>query len=273
MATELDSNAPVGATVPMAAPVISGAARTALVNRMDNVVKENPTNPYLAQVESLEVVDAATYQVADHCLGRIIEERGKLRADLLRPIDEAKAALKKLTALFDRVDGPWKTAEVTLRRRMAVYKTAEARRLVEEKAAREREARHQMEEADRARREAEEIARRARMQVAHAEQVRLQQEAKLRLEESRYHVEEAYKAAAESTPRPTAAINTTTRTVRRWRIVDLNEFLLAIANQEVPAHMAEPNASNINAHFAIAPKEVAAWPGVEVYEEVVIVRK
>src|SRR3990167_2647018 len=148
-----------------------------------------------------------------------------------------------------------------VRAKMQDYKREEARQLAEaQRAADAATAKltQQLEEAE----ETAQSARTAQMRE--------------RLAAKRDQLATAIEEVAAEVPEATTAAGSTTRTVTRWKLADmengLETVLRGVLAGKIPAAAITLNEVYINRKMT-EPETVASWPGFEVYEDVVIVRR
>lgn len=217
------------------------------------------TSPILARTTQLQVTNAASYAVADGLLARLREARKTIEIKLSSILDPINEARKAALELKHSLDDPLETAETSLRAQMKTYKLSEHRQALEA----ERKAR---EESARLSREAEE--KRQKELAAKSAPMRA------RLANQRIELEQkAAEVASVPIPTPVKVANSSTRTVKCWRVTDFSALVKAAADpaSQVPEDALALNTVAINAYFRDHQEEVGKWPGVELYDDIRIV--
>lgn len=223
-------------------------------------------SPVVKQAATLLVNSPASFQLADALLGRVIDFR-KVWAEevdtfldpLKDTLNSAKRALDAGKAHRDKVDKPLADTEVQLRIKMGDYKRLEY--LETQRLQREQQAEtDRLEREATAKREAEAQARTPQMKARLANQAAV--------------LETKAAVAAQPVIAPKAvAANTTTRVTKKVRIKDLKAFVVGAANDKIPLSLVLPDILELTALYRVSPETVVAMPGVEIYEDVVIVRR
>lgn len=210
-------------------------------------------NPLKDDIQGFLVKTPGDYQVADELLTRVITAR-KRWADKLAPIlNPIKKAIKEMQdagkgakELLDEVDEPLEQYETHLRSQMKAFKVEEQRQIT----AQAQEQRRLQAEADRL------AVRVSTPQVKRALTQTLQ-----RLEQ------------AEPVPEPTVAEGTGTRTKPAWKIADWAKFLNAVGSGDLPDDCVIPNQVRMNQYFKEDPEQMKSWPGISIFEDVIIVKR
>lgn len=223
-------------------------------------------SPLQSAVQGLNITDERSYLAADVLLGRVVTARKTWRVELKPisdPIDKAAAELRKakagVKALDDKVDGPLEAMERELKRGMADYKIAEARQI-------------QAAEEDR------------RRQALKAEQDALEAERKLesaRTKPIRERLAAARDAALtkievlaeEVAPEPVRGETSTTRRTPSVRIRDFRAFLQGVLDDIIPIEFVAPNMTALRVQFRCDPDKLKDWPGLELFDDITVVRK
>jgi hypothetical protein len=218
--------------------------------------------PLKDAVEELTIETEDDYRQMDVYLSDIARARKTWTAKLAPirdPLKEAVAAAKRAMtaadALFKEVDTPLAELEATARLRMKAYQTEKQRRI---SAA-----------ADEQRRIQEEIDRAAQVE-AYGRTAAQRQKATA----TREALEEKQAEVFESAPVLAQADGSGSRVAKKIRASDPAKLLRFIAdNYEELADCAEILQPALNRRFKDDPEGMGAWPGVEVYDDVTIVRK
>jgi uncharacterized membrane protein YqiK len=182
------------------------------------------------------------------------------------------------------LDRPLDTAEDDIKRKMKAWQVAETRRIAEETAAREREearlrelAEAKQREEERLRREAEEAQRRAdaaRTRAARekleAEAAELRRQAEAEAAKGRKLDLKAEAVAATPIEAATKGASSAVRRVKKWRVVDFDLLVAAVAKGKVPSEVLMVNEAAVNSVFRDSIAEVVMWSGIEVYDDFVI---
>lgn len=210
-------------------------------------------------LSGFQVETAEDFEAADVLLSKVTKARrtwkGRMEG-VIRPIRQGLDALYELNR---EVDKPLETMEKTIRRGMADFKLEEARLLAEATAQKEAE-------EERLRQEAEE--RRLAAERAATPQMRGRLEAAASRAEAK-----ADEVATQSTPLPTIAEHSTSRPVKRVRVVDMVALCKGVGEGYAPVEVVVVSQVALNRLLKDDPDMVAAMPGVEVYDDVEIVRR
>ena len=231
---------------------------TQQVNKELEVIKVE-TAPIIARAKALAVEDAQSYAVADSFLSRLVDARKMAKARIGRILDPIKEALKEAQGLFKEIDSPLEQAEIVVRTRMRDFKLEEARqaRLEEEK----REA------------AAEELRRQAAAKAL-AESKAKTAQMKEKLAAQRAELEsKADVAAAAPMPVMVKAAGSTTRTVKVPQVRDLKALLGGLYADKVPSEIIEINLTTIRRFYKEQPAWVATLPGIEMVDDIQIVKR
>lgn len=211
--------------------------------------------PLRADVERLTITSAAEYHTADGILARIRAARSAWRGRMEKIIRPIRSGLDELYKLDRDVDKPLESLEKTVKQEMAAYKLEEGRRIQEEQDAIDRE-------TERLRRQIAEQA--AKEASARTTQMRE------RAQQKRVELEEQEADVILAAPEPVKAAQSSTRTVQKWRVVDPLKFFAAIGEGMLPAECGSVNVVEMNKQFKADPEGMKAWPGVEVFDDIII---
>lgn len=215
--------------------------------------------PLQEEIQGLVIQSPEDYEGADALLTRVREARrrwsGKL-APILDPLAEtvkfAKKAMDGAKAHFLEADKPLEQMELSIRAKMKDYKLEEVR--LQNIAIQEQ--RRLQQAIDRA---------------AEAEAAAATASQRRRLTATREALEKQSDAVADETPAQARVEGSTTRTKPNWRIKYLSQFLVAVADGTLPAECVTINTVEMNRQFKLDPEGMKAWPGVEIFEDVIIV--
>lgn len=208
-------------------------------------------DPLRAEVEGMVIATEDQYLVADAMLGKIQAARKRWTARIGKIIDPLWEALKSGRELKNEVDKPLEALEGHVKQAMRTFKLAEQRRI---QAAADEEARLRDEAA--AKEHAEEAAKTAPM--------------KARLAAKRMELETQADAASEAQT-PVIANASSTRKVKKWRVIDQSAFIIGVVERKIPAMALSIDTVSMNRLFRADPEAVAAYPGCEVYDDIDIV--
>lgn len=226
------------------------------------VQKEGLTllDPLKREMTALKVTTPEEYTYADGLLTKIREARKRWASKLAPIIDplaetlrSAKKAMEGSKALLNEVDKPLEQYEEHVRREMKVFKVEEARQLREAE-----------QEQIRLQAEIEEKARKAAETKGPAKAKILRQIGGLQSMQSTIQTEQAAPVQAEGSG---------TRTKENWRVPDIKVLAKFVADGTLPADCILVNSPRMNAYFKANPEEMKAWPGVEIFTDVVIVAR
>lgn len=208
--------------------------------------------PLQSAVVTLRVTDEDSYLVADAMLGKIQQARKRWSARIGKIIDPLWEALKSGRELKNEIDKPLETLETQVKHSMRTFKLEEARRIQAAK-----------DETDRLLAEA---AQKERLESAAKTQPM-----KERLKARRLELEAQAETVAEQQA-PVLAQSSSSRTVKKWRVIDAKVFALAFAHGKVPGDVLSVDQVAVNRYFKRegGAEAVAEWPGVEVYDDVII---
>lgn len=247
--------------------------------------------PLRPKVVSLNIQTEEHYLLADALLSEIKTKRAiwatkvdPIREPILKAIEELKLSMAGVKALDDEVDSPLAMLEADVKQKMKDYKVLEAVRIREAKQLQDESARLLREEAQK-KLLAETAAKTPQM--------------KAKLAEARANLETQAQIAEMPTHETTAVrgVSSTSRTVQKVRIKDLDGFLNSLASYQPVAgvyKMGVPPVTLLTMHtkrdgeqvpegsavdkieaeiakiYSTQPGVVASWPGVELYDDVII---
>lgn len=216
-------------------------------------------SPILHKAATITILNPAGYQNADALLDQIVGERKAIEADVAEVLDPLNLARTAALNLRRKLDMPWENAERTLRTAMSQYKLEETR---QERAAKEA----QDAEAQRLQREIE--AKESQALKARTAPMRERLTvAKQQLEERQVEV------LSQPMPEMTTAAHSTTRMVTKWRLVDIDALMAAVESGHVPKAVRTVDTSIVDQYVRAYPDAVAQWAGIEVYQDMQIVRR
>lgn len=210
-------------------------------------------DPLRAAVAEMHITTEDEYLVADAMLGRIQAARKRWSARIGLIIDPLWEALKSGRELKNEVDKPLEEFEGKVKVAMKSFKLEEQRQIQAAK-----------DEEDRLRQEAEQKEQAA----AAAKTVPMKE----RLNEARRKMEDkADDASAKQIP--VAANASATRMSKKWRVTDADAFIKGVSLGVIPQMALSVNTVGVNGIFKAkgGHEVVAAWPGVEVYDDIDIV--
>lgn len=247
--------------------------------------------PLKPKVVALTITCDADYLMADHLLNDIKTKRAiwatkidPIRDPILEAIEKLKLSLVGVKALDTEVDTPMAMLEGDVKEKMKDYKIEEARQIREARQLQDEAARKLREDAEK-KRVQEEAARTPQMKAKLAQ-------ARADLETQAQIVEMPTQATT-----PVKAVSSTVRTVQKVRVHDVDAFLSALAHynpvagvykmklppmslitlhtQRTGEQVAEGSAldkieAEISKIFSTQPGVVTSWPGVELYDDVII---
>lgn len=231
---------------------------TPQLNKELELVRQE-TAPVIARAASLTVESAQDYAVADSFLTKLVDARKRIKTRLAKIIDPIKEALKEAQSLLKEADTPLEQSELLVRQRMRDFKLEEAQqaRLEEQK---------RLDAAADLQRQADAKA------LAESKATTQQMKDKLAAQRADLEAQATVTAAA---PAPTLAkaVGSTTRTIKVPVVKDMKVVLAAIVAGKIPLEVAEINFGVIRAHYRSLPSWVAKWPGIEMQDDIQIVKK
>lgn len=219
-------------------------------------------SPLKAQVTVLEITTEAQYEEADAMLNRIMTAATAWESRINPIIRPIRAGLDLLYGLRKDILDPLTELEEKVKKAMKAYKRLEAIRIEQKRLA-------DQAEIDKLRLEAEQKA--AKEMQAKTKQMRD------RISAGRAQLEQALATKLTEAPAaPIKAINSSTRTTRKWRLTDFAAFVAYIMAQE-PQRQGELltllnlDQAQMNAYYRLEKDkiDIGEWmPGIEVYEDI-----
>jgi len=213
----------------------------------------------LDQIEDLVVEEPAQYAIADSLLSKITSAKRIVEGKFRPMLDHFNRGLGLLRGLQHELLDPLVEGEKSLREKMRQFKIEEQRQIYEAQ-------RVQAAEAARIRREEEEKER----QLAAARTTQMREKIQAKAAELA-----TQRMMVESAPEPeiVKVAGSTTRKVRKWRVVDMAALAASAIDPEgvVPIEVLMVNAEVVNTQFRVDPVGVAEWPGIGIWEDIVIV--
>lgn len=218
-------------------------------------------HPLIEKVNELQITSNEGFLVADGMLGQISVALKSWKEDIDPILKPQKEALAAAQALDRKVRQPLEGAEEIIKRKMKEWKLQELRLL--QAAEDEKEKAAQL-----LRDQAAEQARRATS--AATPQLRA------RLENRRKELErQAEEVEQQETQELTRGSESGARTKFKWRLTDIKVFATFISAHQGGslAGLIEVNEKAMNEMFKNFPEQVMEFPGIEVYEDLDIVRR
>lgn len=213
--------------------------------------------PITTRAMKLEVTSDDDYAEADAAL-KTIRAALKSVAESFDPIIEpARASLNATYAFRRSFDLPLNEAEDHVRNQMKRYQLAEQKRIADEEYEKEKTRRRLLEEAEETQRKADAAKR-------------PQEAAKLEKKAERL-VEQSQDVAAMPVQGPVKGSSSTTRKVKKWRLINLPQFLAHVVAGKASQETVTLNNIYVNQMLRDHPDVVATWPGIQVYEDVQII--
>lgn len=213
----------------------------------------------LQMAKTVIITDAASFAKADLALSRLTDQFNHFDASFSEILDPLNAARLATNKVKKEVMDPWQLAIEFVTGRMKAYKMEEARLAREEEIRVQIESRKLLEEAERKERQAEN---------AKSEAVRK------RLEKAKEVLEEqAREVVAVPIAAPVRVENSTTRKVKAWKLTGMPDLVEAVMACRVPMEALRVDDVWMNRKLKESPDEVAVYPGIEVYEDIQIVRR
>ena len=223
-------------------------------------------NPIMAQMEGLEVNSEESYLVADQLVGEIRRRRkgwepiwGAIQDRIVKPLRDS---LEGAYSINREVDGALEKAEKSLKAKMSTYKNEERLRL-------ERENRERDAEADRTQALIDETKRKLETARGSVKGV---------LTRNLSRLDTHQQAVMETVPLPVVGANSSTRTVKRVEVDNLQAFAVALTIGKLRDHAikalilaAVNDALRGVARTQEQKDEMAQWPGLKMVETTQIV--
>ena len=246
-------------TAPIAVPVTGPSAALVARAKKEGLALVPPLADAIGEF-TIETED--DYRQMDVYLGDIARARktwtaklAPIRDPLKDAVTAAKKAMTAADALFKEVDTPLAELETVARTRMKDFQVEKQRRIT---AAAEEQQRIQAE-----------IDRAAQVE-AYGRTAQQRMKASLH----RTILEEKQAEVFEAAPVLAQADGSGSRVSRKIRAVNPSKLLRFIAdNYDDLSDCAEIVQSALNKRFKEDPEGMAAWPGVEIYDDVTIVRR
>lgn len=270
------------------APVPSKPNPEMVKKRAEGMTLITPLTP---KVLALHIQTNEDYLLADALLSEIKTKRAiwatkldPIRIPLLKAIAELKLSLEGTKSLDAEVDGPMGELEATVKRHMVDFKIEEAR---------------QIRERQRLQDETAKVIREQAEQKRVAEQKAATPQMKARLAQARADLETQAQIVESQTEEttPVRGVSSTVRTQQKVRVANVGLFLTALkayAPVSGVYRMAAPPLTLLTMHtkrdgeqvpegsaidkieaeitkiFSTQPGVVASWPGVELFDDVII---
>lgn len=210
----------------------------------------------LASIRGVVIKSEEDYTKADLFLRRISDARKKVQTRMGKILDPINEALQEARSLKNEMDIPLKELDSSVRHSMQLYRLEEAKEV--ERQRRERE------QQDQKRQAAIEEAREKELKAKTAAMTK-------RLMEKRQSLEvQAAVAEAKPAPAPVVAARSTQAFIKKARVKDLNKLLAGIVNGNIPAEIVTIDEGALNTWARNNTEYVKGWPGVEVYDDVII---
>lgn len=250
------------------APVSPVPNPTVMITSLSPVVRAKAQREGLAlltplqqEIEGLSIQTADDYLIADGYLGRVCEARKRWASKLAPILDPlaasmrlAKQAMEGAKGLLNEVDKPLEQLELRLRAGMKTFKVEEQRQLQE------------------ARQEQERLQREIELKAQQEAAARTAPQ-RARIAQQRETLEQLAVSVEEETPLAVTGEQSKTRGKRAWRIKDLPAFLRSVASGELESDCVLVNTVVMNRYFKEHGEDMAAWPGVELFDDVIIVKR
>lgn len=214
-------------------------------------------SPLQVQVDTLEVLTAEDYALADTLLARVRTARKTWNERMERIIRPIRTGLDELYSLNREVDKPLMRLEESVKGQMKEFKLIEQREI----AAAEQK---KFEAVEKLRREAEEKQRQA--EAARTPQVR----GRLMVSSERLQ-QAAVVVEQQETQAPVQAVSSSSRKLKVVKVKDILAFCGAIADGAIPHDMIIVHPGPLAKAYKENPEEVAQWPGIEIVDDVQIV--
>lgn len=214
--------------------------------------------PLKETISTIDITGQDDYLQMDTALGRVRQARkqwGERMERIIRPI---RQGLEELYSLNREVDKPLEQLELLAKSKMRDFKLEEQRQLRAEEDARQAEARRLREEAEAAQRKAE---------AAKAPALKQKFDTAARVLESKADTVEFEESVA-----PVIGNQSSSRAVKKPRVVDLDKFLAGVVQGYVPKDCLkiEVRASVLTRYYQEDPDGFESWPGVEVVDDIQI---
>lgn len=221
------------------------------------------------RADSLEVLDDSSFAVADSYLVllhnaqvRIEEKFSTALSPARETLDAAKRTHKAIQDLMNEALQHIQDSQASLRSRMKEYRILEARRIEMEKRDREIQERKAQAELE---------VLQKREESARTESMR----SRIASQREQLELQAAENMAARPEAIPVKVAGSTTRTVKKWRVTDIVALTRAALDptNPVPQSILGIDREALDYCFRTGQSAVAKWPGVEVYDDIQIVRR
>jgi hypothetical protein len=209
-------------------------------------------SPLEAEVKGLIIRNHAELTHADQLLydiGQAIKQWDGKMEPILKPLREAKTAAD---ALKREIAKPLQALYDAVRVKIRDYRIADNKRIEDERREKDKAQaliNKQLEEAS------------ARELAARTKQLRE------RLAAKRVELEAQAEELEADVPEPVKTEHSTSRTVKKWRVVDRDAVLRGVVAGKVPQEAVIYDTAWVNKRPLT---EVATWPGFEIYDDLII---
>lgn len=220
----------------------------------------------IKSIEGLEVKTPEDYEQADRLLGNVKRVRHAWQVEMYGadgksgPIPSIRSGLDQLYALNRKIDGPMEQMETSIKAKMTAFKREELKLLQQAEEVRQAEIR--------------------RLKVIEDEAIRKAQEAATPQLKGRLVVQanKAMLAQAviqeEERVQPIQGYASSTRVKKKWRVANMQAFAAACLDGTFHPEWLEISVvgkAALDAALKEDPDGLAAWPGVETYDDISIV--
>ena len=219
------------------------------------------TQEILDLAKDLAVETESQYHSADDILHKIKVAQKRLDQpfeDVIRPV---RQGLDGVYAIRREVENPLLDLEKTVKEKMRAFKLAEAERIRKEEAERARLLR-----IEQSRVAEEQLAEQARRIVEAAKANDFQKALEI-LEEEKPEVAVIFAAPVQA---PVRAASSSSRTIKRWRVTDLDLVIEATRLDMAPTNILQINATKVQEMFKLNPASIDEIPGMETYDDIQI---
>lgn len=226
--------------------------------------------PLQPSVEALEVLTAEDYEEADRLLSRVQVARKSWAAEMYGPesdpkkqtgpIPSIRRGLDQLYALNRKIDQPLEALETSIKGKMKSFKLEEQRQLQAAERAKQ-------DEIDRKQREADALTAKALSAATPQLAGRFANQAS-RLDDQIEEVKATPLAA------PVQGFSSQVRTKKKWRVAKMSDFLTACLDGTLGlewATISPEGKATLDQVLKDDPDSLAAYPGIEVYDDINIV--
>lgn len=214
-------------------------------------------SPYQASANALTIENEDDYRAADFALCAVQRMSSGWELEMEELLEPARKLKQGLDTLKRSVAQPLDMVTMTIKDKMRDYKLVEQRQVREAQIAHERE---------RARLEEEKAKKEQALQNASTQKMRE------RIAAARQELEVkadnlAYQGSGVA---PIQADNSSTRTLKKVRVNNYDAFVEGVLQGLIPVVCLSIVQAELNLQFKARPEVVEGWPGVEVYEDVII---